>query len=173
VDPGSRLEFAHERPSVLDHQVRHLERREVAPALRFRELPDVPGRLREALHSGADETLAQWLVTPGIVNSHEQSHRNGVPFTKKVPSNASSTLAEGEFNRFYLRGLCARALNEGAKVEIYRGRISGNPRTESEYLIGQVLEPAQLVRGLRSSVGGDTALGLPPGPNSGLTAKLR
>jgi hypothetical protein len=38
------------------------------------------------------------------------SHRNGVPYVKRVPVNAPGILAEGEFNRFYLRGLCLAAI---------------------------------------------------------------
>lgn len=38
----------------------------------------------------------------------ETATRNGKTFSKKVPVTAAETLAEGEFNRFYARGLCLR-----------------------------------------------------------------
>ena len=91
----------------------------------------------------------------------------------KVPANAADTLAEGEFNRFYCRGLCARVSGSTpGEVEIYRGRESSQPRRESEALIGRRLEATSVLRDLRSSVGVEPALGVPPGPNSGLTLRI-
>lgn len=131
-----------------------------------------PILLRAALLSGTDDSLALEIAVPGILNLYEESHRNGVPYRKKVPANAASTLAEGEFNRYYLRGLAARAVDEGRQIEVYRGRPSANPRTASEELIGRRLDPHSLLADLRSSIYVDPALGLPPGPNSGLTGRL-
>jgi hypothetical protein len=85
---------------------------------------------------------------------------------------AASTLAEGEFNRFYLRGIARRGLEEGRDIEIYRGRASSNPRPESQALVGQHLSANALLDDLRAHIGVDSTLGLPPGPNSGLTGKL-
>lgn len=91
----------------------------------------------------------------------------------KVPINAPQRLAEGEFNRFYIRGLCLRALDEGkSTVVVYRARHSSSPRLESEELIGSAFDAKALLEDLRESPGVDTALGLPPGPNSGLSARL-
>jgi hypothetical protein len=91
----------------------------------------------------------------------------------KVPRTAPITLAEGEFNRFYLRGLCQRAIEAGGPaIEIYRARASVTPRPESEAMIGRHLDADKLLVDLREHVGVDTALGLPPGPNSGLSGRL-
>lgn len=131
-----------------------------------------PGLLLSAVDSGTDDTLAAGIVSRGLLKSHEESQRNGVQHTKKVPVTAATTLAEGEFNRFYLRGVAARALAEGREVEIYRGRESTSPRAESQALVGKRLTGGDLLKDLRSNVGVDGALRLPPGPNSGLTGKL-
>jgi len=132
-----------------------------------------PDMLRDALRRGSDATLAEALRQPGILATHEMSHRLGRPYRKRVPVNAADTLAEGEFNRFYLRGLCRRALDEGINaLVVYRAKDAAFPRPESEALIGKHLEPATLLEDLRASGGADTALGLPPGPNSGLSACL-
>ena len=101
-----------------------------------------------------------------------QPRRNGKPYSKAVPANAASTLAEGEFNRFYLRGIASRGVDENRQIEVYRGRPSSTPRRESEALLGQHLVAGALLTDLREHIGVDSALGLPPGPNSGLTGRL-
>jgi hypothetical protein len=90
-----------------------------------------------------------------------------------VPATAPETLAEGEFNRFYIRGLCVRALAEGiTELVIYRAKQVENPRSESTAKIGLKISAQALLTDLRANPGVDTALGLPPGPNSGLSVKL-
>lgn len=133
-----------------------------------------PQLFREAIEQGTDETLATALQAPGIFMTHHQRRKPSGGFTEaKVPRTANVTLAEGEFNRFYLRGLCSRAIanNEGM-IEIFRARPSSQPRPESEALIGHQLDPAELLEDLRVNTGVDTAFGLPPGPNSGLSGRL-
>jgi hypothetical protein len=109
----------------------------------------------------------------GRLNPTEpRNTKNGVTWAK-VPVTAPETLAEGEFNRFYARGLCRRAIDEGKpKVQVYRAKQVVNARSESEALLGQSLPADKLLEDLRASVGTDTALGLPPGPNSGLSIRL-
>ena len=55
---------------------------------------------------------------------------------------------------------------------VYRAKEVVNPRAESVALIGKSLLAKQLLDDLRSNIGTDAALGLPPGPNSGLSVKL-
>jgi len=106
-----------------------------------------PALLREAVESGHDQSLQLVLSAIGIFNA--MGLRQGKPV--KVPSNAAQRLAEGEFNRFYLRGLCLRAIDEGDKVIlIYQARESQNPRSESEQLVGTTLDPEQLLDDLRT-----------------------
>lgn len=133
-----------------------------------------PLMLRKAIEEGSDDSLAADLSEPGLFNSYHQKRKPSGGFTEaKVPRTANTTLAEGEFNRFYLRGVCQRALAEGlARIEIYRARESANPRQESEEMIGRRLIPAELLADLRANTGVDTALGLPPGPNSGLSGRI-
>lgn len=129
--------------------------------------------LKEASIAGDDQSLASGLRTRGCIAETEMSQRNGKPYSKRVPENAHETLAEGEFNRFYMRGLCRAGMEDGVPVEAYRARASANPRPESEALIGREFAPEQLLADLRQHVGVDTAFGLPPGPNSGLSARIR
>ncbi len=87
--------------------------------------------------------------------------------------NAHVVLAEGEFNRFYIRGLCARALAEGIdEVEVCRARTSALPRPLSEERIGKRLKAATLLEDLRKHAYVETALGVPGGANSGLSVRI-
>lgn len=130
--------------------------------------------LQEAVHRHDDEWLAQNLRLNGRINAVEQKKKPGGGMTTaKVPVTAAETLAEGEFNRFYIRGLCRRAVDEGTSaVTIYRAKYVANPRSESQAKIGMQVDAQQLLNDLRTHPGIDTVLGLPAGPNSGLSVKL-
>lgn len=135
---------------------------------------DYPHLLREAVTHHDEVWLAAQLRSGGRLNSRELSHsKTGTVIEKQVPVTAADTLAEGEFNRFYLRGLCRRAIAAGMdEIEVYRAKEVASPRAESLALIGRRLNATSLLADLRGSVGVDTALGLPPGPNSGLSGRL-
>jgi len=63
--------------------------------------------LREAVQSHNDDWLADQLQTRGCFETYEPRKTRGRITMVKVPKNASETLAEGEFNRFYARALCS------------------------------------------------------------------
>ena len=137
---------------------------------------DYPRLLLDAVDGGTPESLASELRRGSRLNAHEVSHRQGRPYTKTVPVNAADTLAEGEFNRFYIRGLCARALAESIDhVEVYRAKAVTNPRPQSTAKIGVLMDPLTLLEDLRihnTAEAVNTALGVPAGPNSGLSVQL-
>jgi hypothetical protein len=117
----------------------------------------------------------------GKPNSHERTDETEEQRRKpkggftiaQVPVTAPDTLAEGEFNRFYIRGLCLRAIQDGvAELIVYRAKEVSSPRRESEAMIGARLPPERLLQDIRTHPGVDTAFGLPPGPNSGLSVHL-
>jgi hypothetical protein len=133
-----------------------------------------PNLLRAAAHNGSDAALAQELLS--CLNSHEKPRwlRSG-SFSKPpvMRSNAHEMLADGEFNRFYMRALCRRVIEDGIKsVVVYRAKEVSNPRSASEEVLGKHMAPESLLEDLRTHPGVDTALGLPPGPNSGLCIRL-
>lgn len=146
----------------------------LSPRLSEAGLRDYPDALRTASRSGNEVTLATVLRGSGrIRQSEERRTRSGRITIVRVPVTAPETLAEGEFNRFYARGLCRRALAEGVKeVEIYRAKEVASPRPESQTKIGRRIDAAQLLLDSRSHPGVEPALGLPPGPNSGLSVRL-
>ena len=135
---------------------------------------DYPSLLREAATSGDDSSLAVALGVAGrMARTTQRSKPKGGFTIARVPVTAPQTLAEGEFNRFYLRALCCRALEDGIpNLIILRAKAVKSPRPASEAKIGTSVDAAALLEDLRSNPGVDTALGLPSGPNSGLSARL-
>jgi hypothetical protein len=130
--------------------------------------------LRTAAVNGTDASLAS-AIRP-LLNSHAKPRKlksGGLSKPPMMRIDAHEMLAEGEFNRFYIRALCLRAIQSGvASVEVYRAKPVENPRSESISKIGTFVLAQRLLDDLRTHVGVDTALGLPPGPNSGLSIRL-
>ncbi len=145
----------------------------ISTRLSSRGAADYPALLKAAATAADDSFLANELRATGRLNPSEpRNTKNGVTWAK-VPVNAPETMAEGEFNRFYARGLCRRAIAEGKpKVRVYRAKQVMNPRSESEALLGRLFDAEALLEDLRVNVGTDTAFGLPAGPNSGLSICL-
>ena len=129
-----------------------------------------PQLLKQAVQSGNEVSLAQSLHSALFLKSYTKKTPSGGTTTAAVPHNANIMLAEGEFNRFYIRAICRLATEQGlTEVRIYRAKQVNNPRTESQKRIGQLVDAQSLLSDLRSSIGVDTALGCPSGPNSGLS----
>lgn len=135
---------------------------------------DYPQLLQQAVEAHDDSWLASELRNNGRLNEMEERRKpKGGTTMARVPITAPQTLAEGEFNRFHIRGLCVRALAAGTpNLIIYRAKEVDSPRPESVAKIGQRISAQALLDDLRANLGVDTALGLPAGPNSGLSARL-
>lgn len=131
---------------------------------------DYPSLLKEAAEKHDDAWLAGQLGLNGRLNTMEQRKTKTGIVNARVPITAADTLAEGEFNRFYIRALCLRT--KGGSLTIYRAKTVLNSRPDSEMKIGTSISADALLNDLQTTPGVDTALGLPPGPNSGLSAKL-
>jgi dephospho-CoA kinase len=86
---------------------------------------------------------------------------------------ATRMLAEGDFNRYYMRGVARRAIEEGRQVvEAYRARFSLEPRVESAELEGRRLSATDVLNHLRGQTTGDPAVSALGRPNSGLSVRL-
>ena len=135
---------------------------------------EYPVLLQAAAQNGNDASLAQALLSR--LNSHEKPRQLKTGGFSKPPvmrSNAHEMLAEGEFNRFYIRALCLLAGEDGIKeLVVFRAKPVEHARSASEVMIGTHVAPGALLQDLRSHPGVDTALGLPPGPNSGLSVRI-
>ncbi|WP_052241281.1 hypothetical protein [Microbacterium hominis] len=122
--------------------------------------------LREAFTAGDADTLTNQLASAGIFAAHQSDGK-----TINVADSAAA-LGDGQFNAYYARAVCRRAIEEGRAVEIYRGQPTIERRASSEALIGTNPDPVALLEELRehslepwkfSSVGK---------VNSGITIKL-
>lgn len=171
----------------LDERTRHfmleeleydLERNQlyIDPFLSGQGVHDYPQLLREAIANGDEITLAADLRERRRLERTLNRRKPSGGYTiVTVPHTAAETIAESEFNRYYIRGLCRRAIAEGIpELVIYRAKPVENPRSRSEELIESTINPAALLEDLRShvGVGEEPKLGVPGGPNSGLSVRL-
>lgn len=142
--------------------------------LSARGVADYPDLLRRAVQEHDERWLAEQLNMGGRLNQTETRRTRKGIHTVKVPYTAAQTLAEGELNRFFIRGLCVMvlAVDENSQLEVYRAKHVEQPRIESQRLIGKKVSAAKLLDDLRHNVGIDTALGIPAGPNSGLSVRI-
>jgi hypothetical protein len=146
----------------------------ISPRLNAQGQQDYLRLLKEAVANHDDSWLANQIRMNGLMKTEEERRKPKGGFTiAQVPVTAPDTLAEGEFNHFYIRGLCLRAIQVGvAELIVYRAKEVSSPRRESEAMIGARLPPERLLQDIRTHPGVDTAFGLPPGPNSGLSVRL-
>lgn len=133
-----------------------------------------PDLLRQAAQNGSDDTLADAISTQALLKQEVERKKPKGGFTiARVPVTAHTTLGEGEFGRYFVRGLCRRAIDEGQpQLEVYRAKAVAEPRPGSNEKIGLRVNPADILDDLRRTTGVEPLLGLPPGPNSGLTLRI-
>jgi hypothetical protein len=164
------------RQHMLEEVDRDVERGNlyVSPRLSNTGTQNYLTMLREAIRAHDDDWLTQRLSGRGRVHPAEPRRRRQGGFALvKVPYTAARTIAQEEFNRYYIRAVCRLALEEGIpEVVVYRARRSRQPRPESEEMIGRRLSAQTLLDDLRGHTGMETLLRLPPGPGSGLSVRL-
>lgn len=135
-----------------------------------------PTLVEEAARHRNDDWLAEQLLARGYLRAEEEYTRDGITRSRRInQQHAAQQLAEGEFNRYYIRGLCIRAKAEGkTHLVIYRGKQVSQPRPESDAKIGTSMAVDLLLPVLRRNdfVTIEDAIGVPGGPNSGLTCGL-
>lgn len=128
-----------------------------------------PALLREAVRTGNENSLTTAILQKQLLVEQEPYGTN----TRRVPASAARTFAEGQFNAFYMRGVCHRALQAGGEVEVYRAKEVITTHPISKYQEGQRLDPQQVLRLLRHSPSGrDRGPVVPAGFNSGLSLRL-
>jgi hypothetical protein len=74
-------------------------------------------------------------------------------------------LADSEFNRYYIRAVCLRAIDENAKVVTYRAKPALRPQSP----VGVEYDPRVLLDDLRNQ---KQTQGVPSNPNSGISVRL-
>lgn len=146
----------------------------ISPYLSGQVVHDFAALLKEAIKNGDDKSLAETLKQKGRISrtAHRRLSNNGHSIYT-IPSNTAEMIAEDTFNRYYIRAVCLRALADGIdKVIVYRAKPVSSPRTRSEALIETTVDPVDLLLDLRQNTGETTEMGIPGGPNSGISVCL-
>src|SRR6266496_498011 len=127
----------------------------ISPFLSGQGQRDYAHLLREAIQSGTDQTLAENLQTHRRINrTLPRRQPKGGYSIAATPENAAEVLAESEFNRYYIRGLARRAIEDGVQeLVVYRAKPVRNPRPESEARVETAISPQELLEDLRSHPG--------------------
>jgi len=158
----------------LEYDIAH-NQLHISPYLSGQGQRDYLHLIREAIQSGTDQTLAENLKLHRRINRTQPRRQPKGGFSiAATPENAAEVLAESEFNRYYIRGLARRAIEDGIpELVIYRAKPAKNPRPESEARVETTISPQDLLDDLRAHPGDEPpALGVPSGPNSGLSVRL-
>jgi hypothetical protein len=130
--------------------------------------------LTEAAREHDPDWLAGQLRRLGRLRTSEPRRKPTGGYTiARTPRTSAATLAEGEFNRYYARALARRAIADGVpSLVVYRAKPVARPRAGSEWMVGTTVDPRELLDDLRTHPGEETVLGIPGGPNSGLSVRL-
>ncbi len=129
--------------------------------------------LKEAIEHHDDAWLAQQLRSHSYMKENVPRKKKGDFTTVRVPKNAPDTLSEGEFNRYYARGVCLRVIEEGVdQVEVCPGKPVSRLRPKAKAILGKKLPAETLLKDLRESSSVESALGLQRGLNPSLTVRM-
>ncbi|MGE5249542.1 MAG: hypothetical protein ACM3QS_04950 [Bacteroidota bacterium] len=170
LDDRTRQLMLEEMEYDIDHNQLH-----ISPLLSGQGERDYPNLLREAIQSGNDATLAEKLREHRrLIRTQPRRKPTGGYSIASTPGNAADILAEGEFNRYYIRALARRALQDGIpELVVYRAKPVQNPRPGSEERVETTVAPQDLLEDLRANTGDEPPkLGVPSGPNSSLSVRL-
>lgn len=126
-----------------------------------------------ALEAGSPESFAAALDEISPFQAEQTYLRQGRSVTARLPANYATTLAAGEFNRYFMRAACRLAIEQGAPaVAIYRAKAVSTPRQAADERIGRRIDPQTLLADLRRTNferPSEYDLGA---PNSGLSLRI-
>jgi hypothetical protein len=131
-----------------------------------------PVLLETAARSHDDHWLAYQLEAEGLMRGLEGARTPSGGYTiRHVPHTAAEIMAEGQFNRYYILGICRRALAAGkSSVVIYQAKQRASESAGPDALAGFSLDAQGLYDALRlhqTSLGHELLQ-----PNSGLSVSL-
>lgn len=167
LDPATRRFAIAELDSDIETGTYHTSER-----IRPTAAADYQRYLHEALRYYDDRWLEEH-ASDLMVDFEPRRTRSGGQTAVKLPQMAARMLAEGDFNRYYMRGVALRATEEGGQVvEVYRARLSMEPRRESAELEGRRLPASEVLSYLRGGQSADPGVAALGRPNSGLSVRL-
>jgi hypothetical protein len=146
----------------------------ISPFLSGQGQRDYVSLLKRAILAGNDASLEDELNARRRINRALPRRNPGGGYKiAAVPENAAQIVAEGEFNRFYIRALARRAIEDGIpELIVFRAKSVAVPRPESEVLVETALHADRLLADLRDHPDEPPRLGVPGGPNSGISVRL-
>lgn len=131
-----------------------------------------PELLRDAASNGSDDALAAALRENRCFKDRvERNKPKGGTTMARVPVTAAQTLAESQFNMYYIRALARRAIDDGGTLTVYRAKEVRDPRGTSQAMIGTQLDPTYVLDELRRTRGVEPTTDIPM-PNTGITVRL-
>jgi hypothetical protein len=167
LDPVTRRGMVEEFDEDLANGAVHL-----SPRLRPAAVDEYRNLLRDALRYYDDLWLEE-RVAPLLMDFEMRRTPRGDLTAARLPGGAARVLAEGDFNQYYMRGVARRALAQGRPdVEVYRARLSLEPRADSSELEGAHVPAAELLAELRAPTSESLAAPRLGRPNSGLSVRL-
>lgn len=115
----------------------------------------------------ANQVEAGYLYTPRQLRQKEESGMKEVGLE-------GVALAYNEFNRFYIRAICRRALTENKQVRIYCAKTTDTEARKStiQRAVGKYVNPFAVLVDLRAHIGKNCVLGVIGGINLGLSVEL-
>src|SRR3954466_2816363 len=138
--------------------------------------PEAVSSYERMLHEAPRYYDDRWLeehASDFLIEFEDRTTRSGAQTKARVPDMAARMLAEGDFNRYYMRGVALRAIEELRQmVEVYRARLSMEPRPESAELEGRRIPAAELLDHLRGPLSADPSVAPLGRTNSGLSVRL-
>jgi len=128
--------------------------------------------LRTAIVNGTEDSFAEALcVCDGVRPPSRWQHPREVGPDAAL-ADVTFRLAEREFHRFYLRGLCQRALDVGVtSLVIYRARPADAGRAAADAMIGVRIDARSLLEDLRGTFRSLPPYGLPQCRDPGLSVR--
>ncbi|HXS35321.1 MAG TPA: hypothetical protein VN721_01360 [Flavipsychrobacter sp.] len=121
--------------------------------------------LKEACAAGDEETLWASLESSDTFNKYEA-------FGKRVDAREARNFSQNEFNKYYIRALCVKAIElNKQKLEVYRAVPAKGKSPKVDLMIGSLLEPDKLLKDLRQNTGVLPAM--LPGLSAGLSIKFQ
>ena len=129
--------------------------------------------LRVAIQIGTDASFAEALGALGAVRPPSRWQHPKQVGPAEALADATFRLAEREFHRFYIRGLCCRALEQGIDLlVIYRARPADPGRAPADSMIGLRIDVESLLEDLRGAFRSLPPHGLPRCRDPGLSVRL-
>ena len=129
--------------------------------------------LRAALASGTEASFAEALRSQQAVTPPGRWQHAREVGPEEALASVTERLAEREFHRFYIRGLCRRALDQGVHaLEVYRAKPAESGRATAEAMIGIRITATALLEDLSGVFRSWPPHGLPQCRDPGLSVRL-